>query len=376
MKERPCSPENEFLILPNGTQVQLDKYNSLHVNHEKLRETPLNYLRDRLQEIEKHVSRRKNKPVTVELFIEFDPVDINLLSDWEIARRQDGGHYTESRTGGLLVYLEQDTLQAFLSADFPYTDKEEEAMERVGGYIRHSLGEITNVRFCAGLADAPAWSFQVIPDLGRTVAHCVEVARCFESLLRYRNMDPSTPQGVLALTIAGQASCLIGRIENDWLEVKQSYGISDKSQKHEFACDVASFANAGGGIIVVGITTNKDSHGRDVISAITPCRNGSFNVQTYQQAVSERVIPTIEGISFDVVGVEGGDLLAVQVPEQQEAKMPFIVKGGTIGDNTSRIRTSSFSIPVRRNAEKEFTTPEWVHSLLASGRAFMNYKSG
>jgi hypothetical protein len=313
---------------------------------------------------------------TIEVLIEYEPKDRNLLSDWEVERLNSGSHISQVRTSSLLFTLERGDVQLGLAIDFPYTDNEGEMLARVGDYIHNSLGVITDVKLCTGLADAPAWTIDVTPHADLMLNRCTEIAQCVDTLLRYQAVDPETPEGAASLLLSGQPSFLIGRPENSWLEAKQSYGIASRSQKHEFACDVASFANSNtGGLIIIGVKTDKDLRGRDVMTEMTPCRAGSINLQTYQQAVAERVIPAIEGISFDVVEVENGDLLVVRIPPQEGARMPFIVKGGIIDSSENKIRTSSFSIPARRSEGKDYMTPEWVHSLLASGRAFMAYQS-
>jgi hypothetical protein len=320
-----------------------------------------------------HISSM-GKGEEIELFAEYYPEDLNTLSDWEMNQLWRGGSISETRTHAVLMRVEKGARpEICIGVDFPYTDNKERALMRVGDYISHSLGEITDFRYCSGMAEAPAWSITVAPsDMDLTISHCGEVAQCVESLLRYEEMNPQTPAGAMALLLSKHVSFLIGQPENNWLEAKQSYGISDKTQKHEFACDVASFANStDGGLILIGVKTEKDQRGRDVITSLTPCRAGSINVQTYQQAVTDRVIPSINGLSFDVIEVEGGDLLAIRIPPQEVAMAPFIVKGGVIDSSESKIRSTSFSIPVRRNADKEFMSPEWVHSMLASGRAFL-----
>jgi hypothetical protein len=367
--------ERDAIRASNGTLIDRDpKTGTFWGPVHKLEGVTVNSLREGMQAaIDGHESAGEGE---VDVFIEYEPEDFNLLSDWELKRLRQGDHLSQVRTTSLIFTLDETGLHLHLAVDFPYTDKERRMLDRVGEYIRHSLGSIDSVEYCAGLEDAPAWTIHVVPHLHLTVARCVEIAKCIESLLRYERMDPDVPEGAMALLLAGHSSFLIGRPENSWLEAKQSYGIADKSQKHEFACDVAAFANStSGGLIVIGVKTDRDHRGRDIITEFTPCRAGSINVQTYQQAVADRVVPAIEGLSLSVAEIENGDLLVVQVPPQEEARMPFVVKGGVIDAHDSKIRTTSFSIPVRRNADKEYMSPEWVHSLLVSGRAFLAHKA-
>ena len=50
-----------------------------------------------------------------------------------------------------------------------------------------------------------------------------------------------------------RADLLVGQREGNWLDVKsEPYGLPDESARYELSKDVASFANANGGLILVG----------------------------------------------------------------------------------------------------------------------------
>src|SRR2546430_1840859 len=79
---------------------------------------------------------------------------------------------------------------------------------------------------------------------------------------------------------ATHESHLIGVLEGRQLEFKKSaYRLDSERGKTEFAKDVAGMANAGGGIIVLGIETERDpTSGRDKSVRIRPLAPGSYNV--------------------------------------------------------------------------------------------------
>jgi hypothetical protein len=59
---------------------------------------------------------------------------------------------------------------------------------------------------------------------------------------------------------------LIGAPESSWLEVEsQDYFLSSAAERIKLAQDVARFANAEGGLLVLGLRTSQ-SNGVDVIS--------------------------------------------------------------------------------------------------------------
>jgi predicted HTH transcriptional regulator len=61
---------------------------------------------------------------------------------------------------------------------------------------------------------------------------------------------------VLAIVRAGKFEELIGVVEGDKLECKgSSYRLDDEHERFELAKDVTSFANAHGGVILLGVQT-------------------------------------------------------------------------------------------------------------------------
>ncbi len=71
--------------------------------------------------------------------------------------------------------------------------------------------------------------------------------------------------------LARDPSGLIGQPEAVWLEFKTSpYQLSDERQKFELAKDVSAMANADGGVILMGVETQKDERRQeDVATAIS-----------------------------------------------------------------------------------------------------------
>ena len=259
--------------------------------------------------------------------------------------------------------------------EYPQVGTKEEVAERTSLYFERLSVRVDSLRWYAGDSSSPAcWEFGVVLPESCTVAECAEISEGVRILLSQRQANPNSSLGAYTLILAGRPDLLLGQVESDWLEVKRKgYGISTSSQKYEFACDVAAFANSPtGGILVIGISTEKDSVGRDRLSLLSPCKSGSLNLQTYMQALTDRVIPTPEGLRIEVVSVEGGDLLVVYVPVQPEELIPFLVKGAIISD---RVSGSYFSIPQRIGSDKFPASTESVHSMLVAARAIFRLKS-
>lgn len=145
----------------------------------------------------------------------------------------------------------------------------EEVEERSALYLRRLSVRINDVKYCKNAGDAPPeLEIEILPPLDWTVSQCADVSEGLRVLLRRREATPKTAIGAYTLLLAGKPEMLLGQLESDWLEAKRkNYGISAQSQKYEFACDIASLANSpSGGILVIGIGTERDHAGRDVLS--------------------------------------------------------------------------------------------------------------
>ncbi|MFE9661740.1 RNA-binding domain-containing protein [Streptomyces sp. NPDC005955] len=270
---------------------------------------------------------------------------------------------------------EQGELSFGFSVDYPHVGTEEEVVERTSLYFERLSVRVHSLKCYAGDFDSPpSWQIEIIPPEDWTVARCADVSEGVRILLSQRQANPSSALGAYTLILSGRSDLLLGQVESDWLEVKRKgYGISTPSQKYEFACDVAAFANSPtGGILVIGMSTEKDSAGRDLLSRLSPCKTGSLNLQTYMQALADRVVPAPEGLKVEVVPAEGGDLLVAYVPVQPEELMPFLVKGAIV---SGRVSGSYFSIPQRIGSDKFPASAESVHSMLVAARAIFRMKS-
>jgi hypothetical protein len=178
--------------------------------------------------------------------------------------------------------------------------------------------------------------------------------------------DPRTVLGVYTLLVSGNADALLGQVESTVLDAKEKgYNVQIDSQRHEFALDLAAFANSRtGGVIALGVGTKKDEFGRDVISSIVGCKLDGKVIERYLAVAKEKVFPPIEDLVIEVAPCDDGHLLVIYIPSQAEEVKPFMVKGGII--DGGRISGSAFTIPQRRSDQKWAMGVEAVHSLLAA----------
>jgi hypothetical protein len=155
--------------------------------------------------------------------------------------------------------------------------------------------------------------------------------------------------------------------ETDWIDFKREAYKKDDHGKLELAKDVAAFANADGGLLVLGFATTKSGH-VETASKIFPCAIGAVSVQSYRAVLARRIHPPPEHVEIFSIPYPGGNVWVVSVPPQPEEYKPFLVHGAVIN---SKVNDSYFSIVSRRDDEAVPTDPQGVHALIAAGRAVL-----
>ncbi len=205
-----------------------------------------------------------------------------------------------------------------------------------------------------------------MPIRGRTVRQAFDLGKGALALLEALDQGGLTRERVLDLLRAGRVDVLLGQPENEWLDFKrQGYARTDHG-RFELAKDVAAFANAGGGLLVLGLASVKSGLA-EVASAVTPCASGSVNAQSYRGVLSRRLHPPLERLSiFSLPQSRGGDVWVIDVPPQPEESKPFLVHGAVLG---GKVSDAFYSMVVRRADDCIPTDPQAVHALMAAGRA-------
>ncbi|MGH3570606.1 MAG: hypothetical protein ACRDUW_02060 [Pseudonocardiaceae bacterium] len=161
----------------------------------------------------------------------------------------------------------------------------------------------------------------------------------------------------------GQLELLVGVRECGWLDVKSGpYQVDEPRGAAELLKDVSGFANAGGGLLLVGYRTRRDGHG-EVVEAVAPVLKGLVDVDRYLKLIRDRVHPFVRGLSVRWIDVEDGKgVLVIDVPAQCEADKPFVVPGP---DGTKAI--PSVGVPIRQNDSTHWLPRHEIQRLLAAG---------
>ncbi|MEU4472608.1 hypothetical protein [Micromonospora sp. NPDC023888] len=260
---------------------------------------------------------------------------------------------------------------------YPASTDRAKSLTAIEPLLKSHGGKLLEIAYHGGVGDEPPWlDFRATFPNDNRVGQLIALSRIFENLIANDAITPSSPAGAFALVVSGMPDALLGQPESQWLEVKQKgYGLENDRQKHELALDLAAFANSEtGGLLVVGLSTRKDSGGQDTISACHGCTPGSLNVDSYTEVVKHRVVPAIEGLDIRVVAHKDRHLLAALVPPQPQQFQPFLVRGGLISGD--RVSGAAFTIPRRMGSEKWNMSAEAVHSQLVAARIALRGEGG
>lgn len=205
------------------------------------------------------------------------------------------------------------------------------------------------------------------PIRGRTVADALRLAEEIEALLSTAEGGEITRAGVLDLLAAGRWDLLVGQPESDWLEAKGApYDHLGPNWRYELAKDVAAFANAPeGGLIVIGMTTTDRGEG-DTITGLKEFELDRVRRQAYRNHVAQRVYPRVEG--FEVRRFpgrrKGWGLAALVVPPQPETSHPFLVQGVV---SRGEVLGAHVLVPTRREDDTSLMDAGAIHARLRLG---------
>ncbi|HET8813967.1 MAG TPA: ATP-binding protein [Solirubrobacterales bacterium] len=206
---------------------------------------------------------------------------------------------------------------------------------------------------------------------GATVSDAWKFGDEVQSLLQAIEDGVLPRSAAIDLLSAGRWDLFKGQPESGWLEAKgEPYDclIKDVGQnwRYELAKDVAAFANAPeGGLIVLGLSTNNDGDG-DVINGYKEFDLRRVKPSRYNNMVAQYVYPRVEG--FEIIRVKGKKkghgLVVLVIPPQLERNRPFLVQGTFF---EGKVLGSHVLLPVRREDETALMDATSIHARLRLG---------
>ncbi|WP_338741962.1 ATP-binding protein [Actinomadura luteofluorescens] len=284
------------------------------------------------------------------VYLEFTPDGQVLLTISVFTMRELTGDDLEEL---IIAHARQENVE--LHQITPYDDL---AMR-----IDHKSGEAYTKRF----------EIHFLADTGKIgeVGSLLRLARTVCQEAYFYGTDLRSPRVTQKILELGQASRLIGQAETDWLEVKSPpYEMKriENRWKWELASDVARFANAErGGILIIGILSKKID-GKDTLVKLTPVPRSDSRITSYMETIDRRVHPPISGLKVDEVAADKGVIVYILVPPQVEESKPFMVQGAFFDE---KYQESAIFIPRRRGEHSIPATAREIQTLLAAGRAYL-----
>lgn len=174
-----------------------------------------------------------------------------------------------------------------------------------------------------------------------------------------------------AILKGGDLDQFIGAMESDEFECKaEPYRLDDKRQKFELAKDVSSFANARGGVIVIGLVTERDSVlSGDVVRGQRFLDEGSINIAQYHDVLNSWLYPKLQTTPeikwFPAHADRAKGVVAISISHQPGQWRPFLITKSVEPDGTQS--ATMFGYAERQLDRSEPMGVQQLHLLIRDG---------
>lgn len=164
---------------------------------------------------------------------------------------------------------------------------------------------------------------------------------------------------------------VVGTPESSWVDFKTApYALAEDRGKVTLAADVAAFANAAGGALVVGYEAQKAAHSAQELAVRhRPVNKSVVDGDAIQSVIADRIFPRVRGVRLGWYppepATEGGVLL-IEVPPQDEGARPFVVERVLEGDRSSG--RHAIAVPIREGDRNDWLRAEELQRLLNEAR--------
>lgn len=163
---------------------------------------------------------------------------------------------------------------------------------------------------------------------------------------------------------AHEPASLLGLRETQWLDAKAGpYQLVNPKAVEELAKDVCAFANGGGGVIVIGITTRLE-HDEEVLDHIVGADPAAVNVDQIRKLIRQWITPAPRGVRVGWSGADDGRVVFIDVPAQPVDTL-FVVPA-PVGKPGSP-RTDTVAVPMRDGDSTHWLPRTEIQQLLSAG---------
>jgi hypothetical protein len=179
----------------------------------------------------------------------------------------------------------------------------------------------------------------------------------------------ATIADIEAILASGNLTPFVGRVEDHWFDAKRSagYNLKDRTSQIELAKDVSAFANAEGGLIVIGLEPEPAKP--DAIKALDLIPETAFDRNAISGLLGEFLYPVIEEVDIRWVedkATKGLGVGVIQVPTLPRDDR-FVLMRRVI-DEGVEIKQIVFGYAVRQGAHTKVLTIEEIHRICQHGR--------
>ncbi|MEU0944730.1 RNA-binding domain-containing protein [Streptomyces canus] len=182
-------------------------------------------------------------------------------------------------------------------------------------------------------------------------------------------MSPIDREAARAALDDNNPAALLGLREGQWLDAKgRPYNTKDPKSVEELAKDVAGFANGGGGLLVIGISTQKE-HDEEVLAELTGISREAVDLDQLRKLIRERVYPAPLDVTVGWSGDGGSGVVFIDIPPPTEPDCVFVV-AAPVG-KPGQTKTDTVAVPVRQADGTHWMPRPNIQRLLAAGRGVL-----
>jgi len=169
-----------------------------------------------------------------------------------------------------------------------------------------------------------------------------------------------------------QYAALIGLDEDTWLEAKgrNPYDFANPAGRYELAKDTTAFANAEGGILLIGLTTAPAADARaERITAHDLFPQAEFDAGQYLGIIKEHVYPPIRDLKIYWLPVNAEathGLGVIEVPPQSPSLKYFLM--AKVVDSGAELKQIVFGIAKRNDSSNDPFTIAELYKYTQSGK--------
>ena len=156
-----------------------------------------------------------------------------------------------------------------------------------------------------------------------------------------------------------------------WVDIDFDQQIGDEFHCHELAKDVTALANAGGGLLIIGLKTRlDDQYSTEVVDEIRPISRNLANTQRYSDTITARTYPplvatVVEWMPFTQAPDKG--LVVIRVPDAGDNRPVLVLK---VTDESGKSVAAVVGYYERRRATAGHYTVQQLHAIMKDGARF------